>query len=128
MGAVEVLEVPDGRAEIHEVARACSDLWASALGLYLNDADAVLRGIKGADSESLEDLTSPGAPLLRHLCAQCDADFERVRSAMIRALNTGLKFRQSGMNRPVEEIRESFTGCKPPAKRRGKPEAWSIRG
>lgn len=114
----------DGAQGRQELARACGDLFAAALGRYYCDAQSVLRGaIHGNDGgESLEDLTG-SRRLLEALCDPIGADAEVVAAAMIEALDAGLRFKPAGMNRPVVERPEDYRlgEWREKSKRRGKP-------
>ena len=104
--------VADDAAEAREIARACSDLWAGALGRYYEDCRQAMRGVRAGDGgEALDDLTG-SRELLGNLLAGFggDMDADRLADAMIQALDAGLTFRISGMNKPVKEIPEDYSG------------------
>src|SRR5690554_4548799 len=99
------------KAEARELYRACSDLWAGALGRYFEDCRQAMRGVRAGDGgEALDDLTG-SRELLANLCRHFDADPHRLGDAMIQALDAGLTFRASGMNRAVVERVEDYSGC-----------------
>src|SRR5690554_7810149 len=106
-------QVADDAAGTREIVRACSDLWAGALGRYFEDCRQAMRGAKHGDGgEALDDLTG-SRELLGNLLAAFggDMDADRLADAMIQALDAGLTFRASGMNRAVKEIPEDYSGC-----------------
>lgn len=136
MGAAESLEfdAPDDIAGRRELAMACSSLMAAALGQYYSDCRSTLVGAKmpGDRGEALDDLTG-SRELLANLCAafEADMDADTLGDLMLDALEQGLRFRSSGMNRAVPETHDDLSGLgtwKKQHKRKGKPRAWSIRG
>src|SRR5690554_3131858 len=105
--------VADDAAGTREIVRACSDLWAGALGRYFEDARQAMRGVRAGDGgEALDDITG-SRELLANLLAGFggDMDADRLADAMIQALDAGLTFRASAMNRPVVELVEDYSGC-----------------
>lgn len=117
----------DGEQGRQELARACGDLWLAAVKTYYLDAQAVMRGVKSADLESLDDLTSDRR-LLANLCRPLDADPDRVGAAMIQALDSGLRFNSGAMNRVVPEVHDDLRlgEWKEKHKRRGKPVGITL--
>lgn len=97
----------DGEQGRQELARACAEVWLAAVATYYRDAQAVMRGVKSADLEALDDLTSDRR-LLANLCRPLDADAEVVGDAMIQALDAGLRFNSGAMNRVVPEIHDDY--------------------
>src|SRR5690554_3948481 len=103
--------VEDGLAGVAELARPCAALWAAALGKYYGDAQAYRqRGTAPDDGEAWRDLTG-SRELLGNICDIIDADPQRLGDAMIQALDAGLTFRASAMNRSVVELVEDYSGC-----------------
>src|SRR5690554_3204456 len=101
------------KAEARELYRACSDLWAGALGRYFEDARQAMRGVRAGDGgEALDDLTG-SRELLANLLAGFGGamDADRLADAMIQALDAGRRFHLNGMNRAVKEIPEDYSGC-----------------
>ncbi|QJQ98207.1 hypothetical protein [Halomonas sp. PGE1] len=118
----------DGEHGRQELARACAEMWLAAVGVYFRDAQSAMRGIKTADLESLDDLTSDRR-LLAALLEPLDADPGRIGDAMIQALDSGRRFDTGAMNRAVPEIHDDLRlgEWKEKHKRRGKAEAISLR-
>jgi len=119
----------DGAQGRQELARACADLWLAAVATYFRDAQSAMRGIKSADLEALDDLTSDRR-LLAALLEPLDACPQRVGDAFIEALDSGLAFSLANMNRVVPEPRDDWSEVnewRQRTKRRGKPEALTLR-
>jgi hypothetical protein len=118
----------DGAQGRQELARACAEVWLAAVRVYYTDAQAAIRGVNSADLEALDDLTSDRR-LLATLLEPLDACPQRVGDAFIEALDAGLRFNSGAMNRPVPEIHDDLRlgEWKEKHKRRGKPEAISLR-
>ncbi len=82
--AVDLFEL-EGTPERHEVALACQEIWLAAIRCYWTDCRAAMRGIKTADPEALDDLTS-SRELLANLCEPLTIDPEMVAEAIVVAL------------------------------------------
>lgn len=117
----------DGEQGRAELARACSELWLAAVATYYRDAQAVMRGVKSADLEALDDLTGDRR-LLAALLEPLDACPQRVGDAFIKALDAGLRFNSGAMHRPVPERPEDYRlgEWKEKTKRRGKPQGITL--
>lgn len=117
----------DGEQGRQELARHCAELWLAAVGVYFRDAQAVMRGVKSADLEALDDLTSDRR-LLAVLLKPLDACPRRIGDAMIEALDSGRRFNAAAMNRPVVERPEDYRlgAWRERTKRRGRPEALTL--
>lgn len=88
--------------EVVELADACANLWATALGVYYSDARSAWRGIQngGDGGEALNDLMGHRV-LLRNLCRQIGADPQRMGDAMLDALEQGMRFNSARMTKKV---------------------------
>src|SRR5690554_7838684 len=103
--------VADDAAEAREIARACSDLWAGALGRYYEDCRQAMRGSREEWAlEVLDDITGT-RELLGNLLAGFggDMDADRLADAMIQALDAGLTFRRSEERRVGKECRSRWS-------------------
>ena len=112
MSAALDLFAIDGPAEVQEMALACSNMWASALGWYYRDCQTALQGKGSGDGgEALSDLLG-SRELLGNLLHGFDSDMDPdvLGDAMLDALDRGLKFKPCGMTRAVPEVVEDLSG------------------